>query len=237
MNAIFSSIKEFSTDFSKLFFPVNCAACSKVLQKNEEEICLHCISGLPKTSFWQFKDNPFEQLFWGRVDIHRAVALFYYKKGTKVQQLIHNIKYRGKLSAGEYCGKWLGEKLLEDRYFNMPDYVVPVPLHPKRKKVRGYNQADCIARGISKILKVPLETQNFKRVKYNVSQTKKSRFERWDNVDRIFEIENFDQFTGKHLLIVDDVVTTGSTLEACLLNLQKIENVTLSIVVLGFSSS
>lgn len=228
-------ISTFAKDFLRLFYPKNCAACGTALQSNESEICLMCHTDLPLTKFWEQQANPMEQLFWGRAKIENALALFFYKKGTKTQQLIHNIKYRKNLSAGKYCGSWLGAYLKEYHKTNPIDYVIPVPLHLKRFKKRGYNQCDCIGEGLAESIGCRIDKLSIRRVKYNISQTKKGRFERWKNVDRIFEVKNSEHLKHKHILLIDDVVTTGSTMEACISAINEIEGVKVSVAVLGFS--
>lgn len=196
---------------------------------------MDCLADLPVTNFHNEYNNKVAQLFWGRVNITHATAYFPYKKGSKYQQIIHAIKYRGMKEFGFEIGKRFGFELKETSNFRTVDLLVPVPLHPRKQKIRGYNQSEWIARGIANILDLPVITNNLIRKVHTSTQTKKNRFERWQNVEEIFDIENPEFFTGKHILLIDDVVTTGATLEACAYNLLKIDDVNVSIATLAFA--
>jgi len=156
-----------------------------------------------------------EQLFFGRVPIERACALFEFKKGSNYQHILHELKYRGQKKLGEYTGKLLATSLKQDEIINSADFICPVPLHPKKERKRGYNQSYHIALGLSNILGIPVDNTNLYRNTHTSTQTRKSRWERWKNVEAIFEIRDPQKLNGKHIILVDDVVTTGATLEAC----------------------
>lgn len=222
-------------DLLELFFPTLCITCGDRLITQEKFLCMNCWHDLPVTNFHLNTDNKVAQLFWGRAQIENATAFFSYKKGSKYQQLIHFIKYKGLKELGFETGWRLGLVLFNDEKFNSVDIIVPVPLHPKKQRKRGFNQSNWIGNGISEAMNKPVSAENLFRKTYTSTQTKKNRFERWQNVEGIFGVRNQDEFTGKHILLVDDVVTTGSTLEACVYQLLKLENTKVSIAALAFA--
>ncbi len=223
------------TDFLELLFPSLCVTCSERLITQEKFVCFNCWNDLPVTHFHLEPDNKVAQLFWGRVTIENAASYFSYRKGSKYQQLIHFTKYRGLKELGFEAGRKYGYVLRESFAFNNADYVVPVPLHPKKEKKRGYNQCKWIADGIAVSMDKKVVADNLFRKTYTSTQTRKNRYERWQNVDGIFGIRRPEQFEDKHLLLVDDVVTTGSTLEACAFEILKIRNAKVSIATLAFA--
>ncbi|RUT73156.1 ComF family protein [Ancylomarina longa] len=229
------TIRIWVNDFINLFYPDLCAACGNYLFKNEKIICTKCLYHLPKTDFHLQKHNPVSILFWGRVPIEYAAALYTFSKGSKYQKLIHKLKYHGATEIGIELGKLLGYNLHKSEFFRDIDMIIPVPLHPRKQKIRGYNQAEVIADGIAESMKVPVLTNNLIRKVHTQSQTKKNKLERWENVDNIFSLQNPEQLCNMHLLLVDDVVTTGSTLEACAHALQVAEGVKVSIATLAYA--
>src|ERR1051326_1593739 len=198
-------------DFLSLIFPKVCYACGKNLFKSEDCICLHCLYHLPKTNFHLYPDNPVIKLFWGRTNIYSASALYSFSKGSKVQHLIHQLKYRGKKEIGISLGKYYGKELKMAPLFSSANVVLPVPLHIYKLKKRGYNQSETFAQGIAESLGAEAFNAILTRVSASTTQTKKSRFERWKNVEEIFKVTSPEKLEGKHILLVDDVVTTGST--------------------------
>ena len=222
-------------NFLELLFPTLCVTCGKRLVTQEKFLCIDCWLDLPVTNFHHHTGNKVEQVFWGRVKIEFATAYFAFKKGSNYQHLIHFIKYKGMKELGFETGRRFGISLLESTGFCSVDFIVPVPLHPKNEKMRGYNQSEWIAKGISESMKIPISVDNLRRNLHTSTQTRKNRFERWENVENIFEATRPDEFEGKHILLVDDVVTTGSTLESCALQLLQIENVKVSIATLAFA--
>jgi ComF family protein len=178
-------------------------------------------------------DNRVEQLFYGRVKIEYATSFFYFSKGSKYQTLLHNLKYKGMKELGAEIGKHFAIDLMQSANFTSVDIICPLPLHPSKEKKRGYNQSWWIASGIAKQMQKELSDNNLKRVTATETQTRKGRFERWQNVDGIFELTNPEAFSGKHILLVDDVVTTGSTLEACAHAITTIINARVSIATLA----
>ncbi|MDR2910252.1 MAG: ComF family protein [Bacteroidales bacterium] len=221
--------------FMELFFPKICVTCGNRLIRQENFVCIDCWLDLPVTHFNNVNENKVAQLFWGRANITHAAAYFSYKKGSRYRQLIHAIKYRGMKELGFEIGKRFGFELKEITNFKTVDLLVPVPLHPRKQKNRGYNQSEWIARGISNTMDLPVITNNLTRKAYTSTQTNKNRFERWQNVEEIFYVETPGFFTGKHILLIDDVVTTGSTLDVCASSLLKIDGVKVSIATLAFA--
>lgn len=201
-------------DFVSLLFPELCYSCGEALFRYEKHICTHCILGLPKTNFHRSPDNPLIRLFWGRLDLAAAGALYHFAKGGKVQHIIHNLKYKGHKELGETLGKIYGEEVKDKEEFKSADLIVPVPLHKKKQMSRGYNQSEYFAAGLSASLDQPLYL-TLRRNTDTKTQTKKSRFERWENVETVFSVQDPEMIYGKHVLLVDDVITTGSTLESC----------------------
>jgi len=230
-----NKLKHGISDIVELFFPSLCVTCGERLISQEKFLCLKCWYDLPATNFHLHPENKVEQLFWGRVTIENATAFYSYKKGSRYQQLIHFIKYKGLKELGVETGRKFGYKLKEADRFASADVLAPVPLHPKKQKKRGYNQCFYIAKGMAEALGKPVSSDNLYRKVFTATQTRKNRFERWQNVEGIFDIHRPEEFTGKHVLLVDDVVTTGSTLEACAYQLLKIDGVKVSIATLAFA--
>lgn len=223
-------------DFISLFFPNICLACSAPLNKFETCVCTSCNFHLPKTNFHKDIDNPIEKMFWGRINLHSAAAYFYFQKAGKVQHLIHQLKYKGQQVVGEYIGELYGLELQKAELFKTVDYIVPVPLHPKKLRKRGYNQSECFAKGLSKSMNAVI-VNDLQRTFFTQTQTKKSRFERWKNVGNVFELSNKEKFANKHILIVDDVITTGSTIEACANHFTAIEGIKISVVTMAYANN
>jgi len=220
-------------DFFNLLFPNLCIVCGENLIQTELHICLTCLHSIPKTNYHLLTDNPIEKRFWGKVPIYKGTAFFFFYKGSPFQKLLHALKYKGNKEIGEVLGKYAAIELLDSPDFKTIDVIIPVPLHPKKYKLRGYNQSEWIAKGLSSILEKPLDIQTLCRVQENTTQTKKTVFERYENTEGIFQISNKESLIGKHVLLVDDVLTIGSTLEACAKALLSIKGVKVSIFTLA----
>ena len=229
-------LTEWLSDFVGLIYPNLCICCSTNLMKGEQFVCSHCLYDLPKTGFYKEPGNPVERMFWGRVMVEYAAANYFFKKGNRVQTVIHQIKYRGQKEMGEYFGKEMG-KNLHPTSFSLVDMIAPVPLHPDKLKKRGYNQSEWIARGVCAELGKPLDNSTLVRHAAATTQTRKKRYERWENVELGFGLSNPESFAGKHILLIDDVITTGATLEACIRAAQCAENVKISVAALAVASS
>ncbi len=225
-------LHKYINGFYHLFFPKLCFSCNESLVRGEDLVCTECMYHIGRTNYHLDKENPVVQLFYGRVELDFALSYFKFDKGGRFQKLMYQLKYKGQKEVGEMLGKHLGMGLKNSTHISSIDYVVPVPLHKKKEKLRGYNQSYHIALGISKVLNVPIESKCLMRVTYKGSQTKLSRENRWENVCDNFEVQN-DVFEGKHILLVDDVLTTGATIEACCVVLNKIPNVKISVATLA----
>ena len=211
-----------------LFYPSVCAACGCSLYRWEKIVCTRCRSLLPKTGYESNEDNPLARMFYGRVRLKAVTACFFFSKEGKVQHLIHELKYKGNADAGVFLGRELGKSIKEAPLFQGVDYLIPVPLHPKREKERGYNQSLMIAQGISEVTGIPIGEKFLVRSVNTATQTHKTKEDRWKNVKDIFEVRLPDQLEGKYVLLIDDVLTTGATLEACALKLSTISRITIS---------
>jgi len=220
--------------FTSLFFPTICPAC-KLRMADELLLCLFCENNLPETNFHLNIENPIAKTFWGRIPVEAATALFYYNKGSKVQNLIHQIKYRGNQQLGEFMGKKIGNTIINSALFNKIDIIVPVPLHPKKLKKRGFNQSTCIAKGISSVIDKPVLESTVIRTSYTDTQTRKNRINRWQNVKDVFEVADIKALYNKNILVVDDVITTGSTLEALMQKMHKKVEARFYVVSLAYA--
>jgi len=222
-------------DFIALIFPQLCQACGKSLVAGEDLLCTGCHYDLPYTNFHQQPDNAVARQFWGRIDLQAAYVLLYFTKGGKVQHLMHRFKYLNTPRIGNKLGEIAGKQLSASAIYSTIDVIVPVPLHPRKLKKRGYNQSQQFAEGLSEKLNRPVDVRNLIRVKHTDTQTKKSRFSRYENMKDVFAVRDAEKFAGKHVLLVDDIITTGSTLEACGLELLKIPGVTVSVAAIAYA--
>ena len=212
-----------------LFYPRVCAACGEPLLKDEDTVCLKCRYTLPRTGYEHHPDNPVAQSFYGRVRLHAATSCFFFAKSGKVQHLIHQLKYKGNKYAGMFLGEQIGESIKDEPLFQGIDYIIPVPLHPKRERQRGYNQSLVIAFGIHEATGIPIGDKYLVRGVYTETQTHKSAEERFKNVKDIFEVRFAKELEGKHILLVDDVLTTGATLESCAHQLENVPGIVISV--------
>lgn len=225
----------FLYDFIALLYPQVCAACGNSLFRNEDTICTSCLYNLPKTNYHLVDDSPLDKVFWGRTRLENTAALYIFQKQGKVQHLIHQLKYKGRKDVGVYLGKLLGNDLRETEAFRDVVKVIPVPLHPGKLRRRGYNQSGQIAIGLVKAMNIEMDDTSFIRTVDTETQTRKSRFARWENVKEIFKVTAPEMLANRHILLVDDVITTGATLESAANILLKIEGVKLSVACIGFA--
>lgn len=223
-------------DALQLFYPHVCVGCGDDLHGKLQLICFNCMQQLPHTDFAKMPDNQIEHIFYGRAKLQSACSIFYFSKGQIIQQLIHQLKYKGNQEIGIYLGKLMGDQLLNSGRFKNIDAIIPLPMHPDKQRKRGYNQAEVLAKGISQKINVPLLNDIVVRSKTTTTQTNKQRVERWTNVDGTFIIQKQSSIMGKNILLVDDVITTGATLEACSYAILSVEKTTLSIAVLAHAS-
>ena len=227
--------ESYLADFVSLLFPELCAACGESLVANEHLICTGCRFNLPYTNFHLQPDNIVAQQFWGKIQLQGAYALFYFSKGGKVQNLMHRFKYKGIKGIGNLMGNIAGSQLVTNNVFKSVDVIIPVPLHQKRLRQRGFNQSTCFADGLADQLKAPVEENNLVRLAATETQTHRSRFERFKNMQEVFVVTNPDKLKNKHILLVDDVITTGATLEACGSQLLKVDGLKLSIATIAYA--
>ena len=220
-------------DFLSLLFPRLCYACGNSLLRNEKLICTECYVFIPRANYHNERNNPVEQLFWGRSRIEKAAAFSFYNRGSRIRNLIHNLKYNGITDIGYELGKIYGSVLNNSGFTADIDVIIPVPLHLAKRRIRGFNQSEIISQGISEATDIPVDTVSLSRKNRSATQTKKSRYERWTNVEGIFCVNDKKNIANKHILLVDDVITTGSTIESCVTELLITEGVRVSVVALA----
>jgi len=228
-------INRLAADVVALLFPELCNACGTHLYYGEKEICIKCLRDLPFTDFHLYADNPVAKQLWGRLPNTNAMAMLYFRKGTKVQNLMHSLKYKDKTEVGVKLGNLLGEKLKNSNDYKDIDLIIPVPLHLNKERLRGYNQSKTIADGIAEALAVKVSSTHLLRSKSTETQTKKSRYTRFENMQSVFTVRHKDELENLHILLVDDVITTGATLEACGNALLNVEIKKLSIAAVAFA--
>jgi ComF family protein len=222
-------------DFISLLFPRLCYGCGNHLMRNEALICTECYILIPRTNYHMKPDNPVAQLFWGRSLIEKAAAFSFYTKDSRIRKLIHQLKYKGIKEIGSELGRIYANSLKSSGFLEEIDLIIPVPLHPSKKRQRGFNQSDFISRGISETTGIPMDSDLLVRKIVTKTQTSKSRYDRWTNVQDIFRVTDQGRLKDMHILLVDDVITTGSTIEACANEILKAEDVKVSVLALAFS--
>ena len=210
-------------------------ACNGNIQEKKLLICIDCRHKLPVTNFHFDDSNYVKKVFYGRLELENATSLLRFHKKGIVQQLIHNLKYRGHETIGEFLGNWLGEELKDIESYKNIDLVIPVPLHKNKLRKRGYNQVAKFGQRIAEALDVPYEDEVLVKTSSTSTQVFKKREARWQNDDQIFTIQNVERLSGKHILLVDDIITTGATIEACASILTKIHNNKLSIATMAIA--
>ena len=221
-----------------LISPRLCVVCGNRLSVTEEVICGKCNFHLPRTDFYRNAyENEMAKLFWGQIPIERASALFYYEAHAETTRIIYTLKYRNHPEIGEVMGRFMAKELQNARFFDGIDGIVPIPLAKKRERQRGYNQSIEIARGVSEMTGLPIFDKVVRRTVFKGSQTNMGRWARNENVEKVFELIDPTAIHGKHLLVIDDVVTTGATIIACSKELVKANNIKISVLSLGFAKS
>lgn len=221
------------SNFLHLFFPRLCLLCGKPLIENEQHLCLHCLYELPRAPYHKRPDNPILKLYAGIPQLQKAAGFLLYEKDGHVQSLVHSFKYRNNKKIAEYLGRIASFELQEHGLFDDIDFLVPVPLHPKKERKRGYNQAEWIARGIASVCNRPIISNTLYRKTHTTTQTSKSRYERHLNVENIFSLHETETFEDKHVLLIDDVITTSATSSACIDVLTTVPNIRISLFTLS----
>jgi ComF family protein len=227
-------IKKYFHGLISILYPHFCAACGNVLFLNEKVLCLKCFAELPRTGFHSDPENEVSRIFWGRVPVSNATSFIYFNKESRYRQILHELKYRGQQHVGIEMGRLFGLELKETPFANA-DLIHPVPLHSSKYRKRGYNQSELIARGIAQVLNIPVKSDLVIRALKTRTQTRKTRYERWVNVKDTFQIRDGHSLRDKHVLLVDDVITTGATIEACAASLMSVSGVTVSVASLAFA--
>ena len=228
-------LKEITNSFLHLLFPHVCTGCGNDILNEETVLCMRCIDAMPETNFELYPNNPVEKTFWGRLPLADAAAQFYFTKESLMQHLMHQFKYKSNKELGLQLGRMMGEQIKKSGRFEV-DVLIPLPLFPAKEKRRGYNQATVLCEGMAETMHIPVLDKVVIRPQHTETQTKKGRIERWENMEGKFVLLNPDAICNKHILLVDDVVTTGATLEACGNELLKAENVRLSVATLCVAS-
>ena len=218
-----------------LFFPKTCYACLNLLEDNQDTICINCRHDLPVTNFHFNDDDTVLKVFYGRVKVENATALFRFEKKGTVQQLIHGLKYKGYEKIGYLLGDWLGGELKTIKHYNTIDLIIPVPLHKRKLKKRGYNQVSKFGKQIAEALNAKYIDDVLLKITNTKSQVNKRRFARWNESDELFTLQNKNAIENKHILLVDDIITTGATLEACINALNQANNIKISIAVMAIA--
>lgn len=228
-------MKSLLSDFSHLFFPHVCIGCGSDILDDKHQLCLRCISELPVTNFFSQPGNPVEKTFYGRMQVRNGGSGYFFTKDSLLQTLIYELKYKGNKDIGNYLGQLLGKFLVYNNRFEDVDVLVPLPLNPKREKKRGYNQAAALCAGIATVWKKPIIDKAVVRKVYTETQTRRGRITRWENMEGVFAVADDSALKNKHILLVDDVITTGASLEACGSEILKVAGTTLSIATLAYT--
>ncbi len=229
-------LKTILSDFLHLIYPYNCEGCGTDNLKKESFLCARCLSELPETGFFAVADNPVEQKLYGRIKVEQAGAGYFFTKHGLLQHLIAQLKYKHNPEMGRYLGKLIGYQLLSTSRFNKVEALIPLPLNSQREHARGYNQAQLICEGIASVWQKPIIKDAIIRTTNTETQTHKNLNNRWENVSDAFSIANQEQLFGKQVALIDDIITTGASIESCGTELLKIKGLKLSVICVGFTT-
>lgn len=229
------AVKNKAGDFMHIFFPHVCPGCGNDGIGKDAVLCIQCLEMLPVTNFYRHGENLVEKIFRGRIPVEAAGSFLYFSKDSLVQRLLHQLKYRGNVKLGYVLGRMMGEELKKSALFETADVLVPLPLYASKEKKRGYNQATVLCTGISAAMNIPVCEDAVSKMHYTETQTQKNRIERWQNMEGGFMLTKPERIHNKHVLLIDDVITTGATLEACGYELLQATNVHLSIATLAYT--
>ncbi len=228
-------MKSIAKSLLQLVYPHYCIGCGSDYLGLQQQICSRCTHQLPETGFFHQPNNPVEKAFFGRIRVEKAGALYYFTKLSLVQELLVQLKYHHNKQAGLFLGRMMGYALRSEPRFADVDVLVPLPLNPKKQFKRGYNQAEVLCEGVREVWSRPLNAKAIQREKFTDSQTTQNRLARWQNMEGVFKVVHPDQLINQHVLLVDDVITTGATLEACGQILNSIPNCRLSIAAAAYT--
>lgn len=221
----------------KLLYPLYCSGCKTLLLKNEKVLCTTCLHHLPTTLHIDIQQNEILKKFYGIIPIEFAASFLYFHQNGIAQNLIHELKYKKRQEIGVFLGEMFGQQLTHNSNFKTIDFVIPVPLHKKRLHERGYNQVETLCKTIAELCQIQFKDDLLQRNRYSKSQTKKTKLERSTGTNSLFSLSNYEAYEGSHFLLVDDVITTGATIEACAKELLKIPNSKISIITIAYSDS
>jgi ComF family protein len=230
-----NTLRQYLLDFTHLFFPHHCTGCGTDDLADGQWLCAACLCSLPETGFLAIPGNPVEQVFYGRLPLQEAGSAFYFTKDSVLQRLLFHIKYHAGQQAGVYLGKLLGKQLACSGRFTGIDLLLPLPLNSRKQRQRGYNQAALLAEGVASVCSWPLVTQAVERRMFTATQTQQDRISRWQNMEGAFAVTDAGLLKNKHVLLIDDVLTTGATLEACGRCLLEVPGLRLSIVTAAYT--
>ncbi|MCG8307286.1 MAG: ComF family protein [Cytophagales bacterium] len=222
-------------DLLNIIFPRLCCICEEALTINEELLCFHCRSELPKTNSDNYAYEEFNSRLFGKLNTSLSVSYLYFYKSGITQKLLHQLKYKNFPELGFLIGNWFGHELQQRNFLDHVEVIIPVPLHPKKERKRMYNQSAYFARGISEVTNIPVDSKSLKRIDYNKSQTSMSKEQRWESVKHAFKVFQSDHVANKNILLVDDIVTTGATLEACGHQLYKHRASSISVATIALA--
>jgi ComF family protein len=232
---VIKTLGTYTNDLLHLFFPHHCTGCGSDVVEDTQMLCLQCLAKLPETNFFEVAGNPVEKTFYGRLQVQSAGAAYYFTKDSLVQHLVTELKYLNNPDIGIYLGKLTAYQMQKSDRFNSVECIIPLPLNNKKLWKRGYNQAALICEGLSSVLNVPVITNAVSRKLFTETQTKKDRVSRWQSMQDVFEISNTSLLENKHVLLVDDIITTGATLEACGTAMLQVSNLKLSIATVAWT--
>ncbi|MBS1626501.1 MAG: ComF family protein [Bacteroidetes bacterium] len=228
-------MQSYIKDFTHLIFPHHCEGCGTDVLNNDDLLCAKCLHELPATNYFFSSNNPVEKTFYGRCNITSAASAFYFTKNSLLQHLLIQLKYKGNKEVGYFLGKLMGLQIQQSGRFNCIDALIPLPLNPKKESKRGYNQAALLCEGIAEVLKISVVYNAVERVVFTETQTKQNRIHRWQNMENVFAIKDITSIQNKHILLVDDVITTGATLEACANSILQKSNAKVSIATAAYT--
>lgn len=229
-------LRSYTEGIIRLFYPLLCKACGNEVFSADNQLCWQCHEALPYTGFEAHADNPVRHLFTGRLHLEQAYSLLYFSKESITQAVIHRFKYQGEQELARYMGRLMAQRMLQHPHWQQVDALVPLPLNKRKLKQRGYNQAQLLAEGMSQVMHVPVHNTAVLRTRYTETQTRKTRLQRWLNVEHVFDIEKEHQLHGQHVILVDDVITTGATMDAMGAVLQRVPDLRLSLASLAYAS-